>query len=261
MFQTAKPTKVFQEVVAQIEEAILTGRIATGQTLPSERDLKEMFQISRGTLREALRVLEQKGLIEIRLGVGGGSVVKAVDAGGVTESLGLLIRSQAVALHHLAEFREGVEGSIASQAAKRRTPADIRKLRDLLAAARSCLAGEGPRRDEFLEKDKQLHIAIAATTQNPIYQSVLASIHDNIHRYYDRFLSMDDEELKENFRDLCELVDAIAAGSAAAARRVARGHVRRFNAYMQCRELEEGNGASAPPRRGLVPGRAARRRR
>src|SRR5512136_795361 len=113
MFQTARPTKIFQDVVAQIEEAILTGRIKTGQTLPSERDLKETFQISRGTLREALRVLEQKGLIEIRLGVGGGSVVRDVDAGRVTESLGLLIRSQKVSLHHLAEFREAVEGNIA----------------------------------------------------------------------------------------------------------------------------------------------------
>lgn len=249
MFQTAKPTRVFQEVVAQIEEAILTGRIETGQTLPSERDLKEMFQISRGTLREALRVLEQKGLIEIRMGVGGGSVVKAMDAGGVTESLGLLIRSQAVSLQHLAEFREGVEGSIAAQAAERRTPADVRKLKDLLAAARACVAGGNRHRDEFLEKDKQIHTAIAATTQNPIYQSVLASIHENIHRYYDRFLSMDDRELEENYRDLCGLVKAIAAGSAADARRLAREHVRRFNAYMQRRELKEGAGAPAPPRR------------
>ena len=245
MFQTAKPTRVFQEVVAQIEEAILSGRIQTGQTLPSERELKQMFQISRGTLREALRVLEQKGLIEIRMGVGGGSVVKPMDAGGVTESLGLLIRSQAVSLQHLAEFREGVEGSIAAQAAERRTPADLRKLRDLLTAARDCVAGGGRRRDEFLEKDKQIHTTIAATTQNPIYQSVLASIHENIHRYYDRFLSMDERELEENYRDLCGLVEAIAAGSAADARRLARAHVRRFNAYMQRRERHEAAAAPA----------------
>lgn len=261
MFQTAKPTRVFQEVVAQIEEAILTGRVATGQTLPSERDLKEMFQVSRGTLREALRVLEQKGLIEIRMGVGGGSVVKAMDAGGVTESLGLLIRSQAVSLQHLAEFREGMEGSIAAQAAERRTPADIRKLRDLLAAARACIAGGG-RRDEFLEKDKQIHTTIAATTQNPIYQSVLASIHENIHRYYDRFLSMDDLELEENYRDLCGLVEAIAAGSAVDARRLAREHVRRFNAYMQRRERQETAEAPASPRpRGPAAGAAMQRKR
>jgi len=248
MFQTAKPTKVFQEVVAQIEEAILAGRLETGQTLPAERELKEMFQISRGTLREALRVLEQKGLIEIRLGVGGGSVVRAMDAGGVSESLGLLIRSQKVSLSHLAEFREGVEGSIAAQAAERRSAADIRKLRALLKQARSCVRA-GRRRDEFLDADKQIHMTIAATTQNPIYQSVLTSIHDNIHRYYDRFLLMDDLELQENFSDLCNLVDAIEKGAADDARRLARDHVRRFNRHMQRRAQEERDGASASSRR------------
>jgi DNA-binding FadR family transcriptional regulator len=262
MFQTAKPTRVFQEVVGQIEEAILTGRIEAGQTLPSERDLKQMFHISRGTLREALRVLEHKGLIEIRMGVGGGSVVRAMDAGGVTESLGLLIRSQAVSLQHLAEFRQGVEGSIAAQAAERRTPADVCKLRELLAAARACVAGGDRRRDEFLEKDKQIHTAIAATTQNPIYQSVLASIHENIHRYYDRFLSMDERELEENYRDLCGLVEAIAAGSAVEARRLARAHVRRFNAHMQRRARRETSGApAAARRRGTAAGAASQRRR
>jgi DNA-binding FadR family transcriptional regulator len=249
MFQTAKPTKVFQEVVAQIEEAILTGRIKTGQTLPSERDLKETFQISRGTLREALRVLEQKGLIEIRLGVGGGSVVRDVDAGRVSESLGLLIRSQKVSLLHLAEFREAVEGSIAAQAAERRNPSDIRKLKDLIDVARGCLEFGRQRRDEFLEVDKQIHMTIAATTRNPIYQSVLTSIHDNIHRYYDRFLSMDDRELLENFRDLCELVDAIDRGAADDARRFAREHVRRFNGYMQRRAQGEPAGATASSHR------------
>ncbi len=246
MFQTARPTKVFQEVVSQIEEAILAGRIETGQTLPSERELKEMFQISRGTLREALRVLEQKGLIEIRLGVGGGSVVRAVDAGRVSESLGLLIRSQKVSLHHLAEFREAMEGSIAAQAAERRSGADLRQLKDLLAAAGACLPA-GRRRDEFLEADRQIHTTIAATTQNPIYQSVLASIHDNIHRYYDRFLSMDDRELQENYRDLCDLVAAIEKKDAPNARHLAREHVRRFNGYMQRRSREELAAAKPPP--------------
>jgi GntR family transcriptional regulator, transcriptional repressor for pyruvate dehydrogenase complex len=249
MFQTAKPTKIFQDVVSQIEEAILTGRIRTGETLPSERELKETFQISRGTLREALRVLEQKGLIEIRLGVGGGSVVRDVDHGRVSESLGLLIRSQKVSLLHLAEFREAVEGSIAAQAAERRSASDVRQLKDLIDAARKCIEFGRRQRDEFLEVDRQIHMTIAATTGNPIYQSVLSSIHDNIHRYYDRFLSMDDRELLENFTDLCELVDAIDRGHSDDARRIAREHVRRFNGYMQHRAQAAADGKTASSRR------------
>jgi GntR family transcriptional repressor for pyruvate dehydrogenase complex len=239
MFQTAKQTKVFQDVVAQIQEAILDGRLKTGDTLPSERQLKDMFNISRGTLREALRVLEQKGLIEIKLGVGGGSVVKDVNEDQVSESLALLIRSQKVSLNHLAEFREDVEGIIAAHAAKRCTEADISQLRELLKKARKCLDQGTSQRDAFIEIDKQIHMTLAAVSQNPIYISVLHSVHENIHRYYEKYLSMAERELNENYEDLCDLVDRVEKGQADEARELARDHVHRFNQYMKKREQEE----------------------
>lgn len=235
MFQTAKQTKVFQDVVDQIQEAIFDGRLKTGQTLPAERDLKTMFNISRGTLREALRVLEQKGLIEIKLGVGGGSVVKAVDTEKMSENLGLLIRSQKVALNHLAEFREDVEGIVAAHAAVRHTPNDIQRLEQLLTNARECTEKGSSHRNAFIEIDKQIHMTLAQITENPIYIFVLSSIHDNIHRYYDQFLSMEQRELKENYLDLCELIRAVENGEVERARRVAQNHVKRFNRYMEKR--------------------------
>jgi DNA-binding FadR family transcriptional regulator len=257
MFQSAKPTKIFQDVVAQIEEAILSGRLQIGETLPSERELKETFHISRGTLREALRVLEQKGLIEIRLGVGGGSVVKSVETDRVSESIGLLIRSQKVSLNHLAEFREELEGIIAALAAERRTPEDIAHLNALVEEAGEFVEAGPGRRDEFLEADKRIHLAVAAATGNPLHVGVLASIHDNIHRYYDRFLSMDGSELDQNYRDLCGLVAAVARGSAVDARRRAQEHVERFNRFMQQREAQE-TAADAPPPGRPAPGRRRR---
>ena len=236
MFQAAKQTKVFQDVVEQIQEAIFDGRLLIGQTLPAERELKEMFNISRGTLREALRVLEQKGLIEIKLGVGGGSVVKSVDGSQVSESLGLLIRSQKVSLNHLAQFREDVEGIIAAQAARQRKAEDIRKLKQLLSRALECVQRGRSQRDEFIDIDKQIHMAMAEITGNPIYISVLHSIHDNIHRYYDRFLSIEEIELRENYQDLCDLIDAIENSEANRAQDLAQNHVKRFNRYMKKRE-------------------------
>ena len=236
MFQAAKQIKVFQDVVEQIQEAILDGRLTAGQTLPAERELKEMFSISRGTLREALRVLEQKGLIEIRLGVGGGSVVKAVDTDQISESLGLLIRSQQVSLNHLAQFREDVEGIVAGHAAENHTAEDIHKLKELLQNASRCLKKGPSQRNAFIDIDKRIHLTMARITGNPVYISVLHSIHDNIHRYYDRFLSMDIPELEENYNDLCELVKAIENGEAERARHLAKQHVQRFNQYMKMRE-------------------------
>ena len=241
MFQTAKQTKVFQDVVEQIQEAIFDGRLKTGDMLPAERELKKMFSISRGTLREALRVLEQKGLIEIKLGVGGGSVVKAVDTAQVSESLGLLIQSQKVSLNHLAEFREDVEGIVAAHAAQRRTRHQIQELNRLLNQARACVEQGSSQRSEFIEIDKRIHIMLADITGNPIYTFVLHSIHENIHRYYDRFLSMEKRELQENYQDLCDLAQAVENANPDQACRIAQNHVRRFNRYMQERAREEEN--------------------
>jgi DNA-binding FadR family transcriptional regulator len=244
MFQTAKQTKIFQDVVEQIQEAILDGRLKTGDTLPAERELKQMFNISRGTLREALRVLEQKGLIEIKLGVGGGSVVKSVDTDQISESLGLLIRSQKVSLNHLAEFREDVEGIVAANAAnaaRTSTGENIKHLKKLLDEARKCVDRGSSRRNEFIEIDKQIHLNLAQIAGNPIYTSILHSIHDNIHRYYDRFLSMEERELEENYQDLCNIVRAAETGNAREARKFAQEHVQRFNRYMKQRERAERN--------------------
>ena len=242
MFQAAKQTKVFQDVVKQIQEAIFDGRLQTGQTLPAERELKTMFNISRGTLREALRVLEQKGLIEIKLGVGGGSIVKAVDTAQISESLGLLIRSQKVSLNHLARFREDVEGIIAAHAAQRRSREDIKKLKQLLTKALECVEQDRTQRDAFINIDKQIHMSLAEITGNPIYISVLHSIHDNIHRYYDRFLSMEKPELEENYQDLYDIIEAVEKGRAEQARDLAQHHVKRFNRYMQKREDASASG-------------------
>ncbi len=239
MFHTAKQTKVFQDVVEQIQEAIFEGRLKTGETLPAERELKTMFNVSRGTLREALRVLEQKGLIEIKLGVGGGSMVKSIDTEQVTESIGLLIRSQNISLSHLAEFREDVEGIVAARAAERRTAEDIRKLRQLLAQAQICVDQGISQRNAFLHHDKQIHMNMAVITGNPIYISVLRSIHDNIHRYYERFLSLEEHELRENYQDLCEIIQAVENGQADLARKLARNHVLRFSRYMEMRTAEK----------------------
>jgi DNA-binding FadR family transcriptional regulator len=241
MFQIAKQTKVFQDVVEQIQEAIFDGRLKTGDMLPAERELKEMFSISRGTLREALRVLEQKGLIEIKLGVGGGSVVKAVDTEQISESLGLLIQSQKVSLYHLAEFREDVEGIVAAHAAERSTKKQIQELNRLLNQAQACVELGGSQRTAFIEIDKQIHMSLADITGNPVYKSVLHSIHENIHRYYDRFLSMESRELQENYQDLCDLVEAVENADSEQARTIAQNHVRRFNRYMQERAQEEDN--------------------
>jgi DNA-binding FadR family transcriptional regulator len=233
LFRKAKQSRIFQDVVEQIQSAILDGRLEPGDKLPAERELGEIFGTSRGTLREALRVLEQKGLIEIRVGVGGGAIVK--DPGGeqITESLDLLIRSQKISLNHLAEFREDVEGTVTGMAAERATDDDIRHLQDLLEVAKASWELGAAQWTEFMRVDEKVHMFMARISGNPIYEYILKTVHDNIHIYYDRYLPWGPKELNENYDDLCQLVAAVADKDAERAVRVAREHVHRFNSYME----------------------------
>ena len=233
MFRAAKQNKIFQDVVDQIQEAILEGKLKPGDILPSERDLKEMLQVSRGTLREALRVLEQKGLIHIKLGVGGGAVVQDASYEPVSESLALLIRHQKVSLTHLAEFRAGMEGEAAAHAARRISSAEAGYLQSLLDQATACVGREGEDTQAFLEADKAIHLYLAAITRNPITIFVHKSIHENIDRYYERFLVLDVSTLQKNVQDLKDIVQAVVTGLEEQARDLAIGHVYRFNTYMQ----------------------------
>ncbi len=68
--------RIFKAVIDQIQDMILTGQLNANQKLPSERELQKMMQVSRGTIREALRVLEDRELIEIKAGRKGGIFVK-----------------------------------------------------------------------------------------------------------------------------------------------------------------------------------------
>ena len=246
LFREARQSRIFQDVVEQIEEAIISGRLRVGDRLPPERDLKETLKTSRSTLREALRVLEHKGLIEIRLGKGGGAMVKSISAEQISQSLGLLIRSQQVTLPQLAEFRERFEGDIAALAAAKAASADTARLDELVAEARRCVDGGKTRLNDFLEADKQIHLHLARITANPIYISILQTVHDNIRQYFQRYLIMNLREMRENLSDLTAIVEAVKAGRADDVRELARAHVRRFNAYMQAHQEAPGQSAPEP---------------
>jgi GntR family transcriptional repressor for pyruvate dehydrogenase complex len=238
MFKKATQNRVFQNVIDQIQEAVLQGKLQAGEKLPAERELTELFGTSRWTLREALRVLEQKGLITIKTGARGGAFVRTVHHDTVSESLALLIRSQKVLLKDLAEFREGIEGIVAALAASRATARDIEGLKSLLEEAKSNMKAGVSHWQEFIRVDNRLHMALARISRNAMYELVLNTVHDNINRYYDRLLAKEERVMKRNYRDLCRMVEAVENRREEQARDIAREHVRWFTRLMMSRQLE-----------------------
>lgn len=236
MFKAVKQNKAYQDVVEQIQDAIIDGTLKPGSQLPAERELKEQFGISRGTLREALRVLEQKGMIEIRTGVSGGSIIREINSEKLSENLGLLIRNRSVSLRDLAEFRVGMEGDVAALAAER-VNEDARQLLNSLMSEVERYFKEGKKGwDDFIRTDEEIHMAIVRITGNQLFISVLESVYQNIHTYYENYLPWSKARHEENLNDLKEIVAAVLVGDSYKAREAALGHVKRFNTYMESGE-------------------------
>lgn len=237
-FQKARRDRAFQDIVEQIQAIILEGGISAGEQLPAEEELCRRFHADGETIHEVLHILEQKSLIEVVPGADGGVFVKDANAELMAENLAMLIRSHNVSLEHLAEFREGVEGTVTGLAAMRSTATDNKKLANLIDEAAGCcergVAGWG----SFVQVDERVHMEIAIIAGNPLYTFVLHSVHDNIHRYYDKYLIIGEIEMEENFQDLQLIVAAIADNDAETAEKLAVEHVRRFSRYMAMKKRQ-----------------------
>jgi GntR family transcriptional repressor for pyruvate dehydrogenase complex len=159
--------RVGNALVAHLEQLIALGDLGPGDRLPAERDLAESLSVSRTSLREALRQLEDKHLIERR--PGRGTVVlppppQVADLYAGLADLGEVDR----ALGNVAELRTLIEPQIAGLAALRATGADALQMEDVLATP-----GEGLQPEKSLELDIQFHLCLARAGQNPLLTALI----------------------------------------------------------------------------------------
>ena len=184
MFTKVRQVRAFESIIQQVEAAILKGNLAVGDRLPPERELQGLLDVSRNTLRESLRVLEQKGLIEVRKGNRGGIFVKEINADSMAESLGLFVQSQRITMEQISEFRQDLEGLVTHRAALQ---ADSKRMSDVdrrLEKAEE-LARKGPSQwDAFMQADRDVHLALARLAGNPLHHFFLETVHTNFHRYH-----------------------------------------------------------------------------
>ncbi|MBM9604382.1 FadR/GntR family transcriptional regulator [Desulfopila inferna] len=232
-FTKLVPVKSYEHVVEQIQNAICEGTLKQGERLPSEMKLKEMFSTSRGTVREALRVLEQKGLVGISTGVKGGATVKGANTEAMSDSMALLIRHQKVSLEHLAEFREFLEVYAAEKAAEIGDGMEIAGLKGIISQIQALIETDPQDWGEFHRLDALFHQKLAAMAENPLIEANLVTVHDNIQGYFHKYLPFSRELLHEDFEHLCEIAAAVERGDRAAAGRSARQHIVRFSGLMK----------------------------
>ncbi len=173
MYVPIQPSRLYENIVSQIEERIVAGELKHGDQLPSENELAKQFAVSRTAVREAIKALREKRLVEVRPGVGTFITNGTPDA--VRHSLGLLMKvGQPNASDHLAEVREMLEPEIAALAATRVTEDDIAAMRQAVEIMDTALEDV----DAFVEADLDFHLALAEATQNPVIPLLVDSIID-----------------------------------------------------------------------------------
>ncbi len=172
-FRSLKKPLLSQEVEKAIKRSIHDEVFKPGEKIPSERELVEQFQVSRVTIREALRNLQRSGLITIRRGVRAGAYVSELTSDPITENFQNLIRLGRIDYSHLIDARLYIEPRAAGMAARYRSDKDVRQLKNLLDQAEA-LSDKDRKRSRIT--NVSFHCEVARITKNPIIVFITESI-------------------------------------------------------------------------------------
>lgn len=234
-FTAVRRMRSFDEVVLQIQTAILGGRYRSGDRLPNERELSSTFDVSRPTLREALRALEVLGILDIRPGKRGGIFVAAPNGNGVGSALEALILLRGATAAELNEFRTSFEGETAALAARRAEPEDVQRLLDNAEEARSAGGRADTRWPHMVEIDVRFHELVALASKNQVRVAVMLGILRALQRIELTITGITDSALHASVgEELTRVAEAIRDHDAERAAEAMRDHVERFGAmYVQ----------------------------
>lgn len=162
--------RLSDKVADRMLETILSERLKVGDRLPSERELGEQFGVSRTVVREAVRALVAKGVIDVRSG--SGLRVVAVDAATVSASLALYLRGREIDFDRIHEVRSLLELHMAGLAAERATDDDVKQLRD----AHEKMVRDIEDVDSAAVDDLEFHRRIALATDNVLFLVLMDSV-------------------------------------------------------------------------------------
>ena len=190
-----KGPRAFEEIVAQLRDAIYSGRLKPGDKLPSERELANQFEASRVTVREAIRSLEHAGFVAIKRGYSGGAYILDPDPKPFKNSLSTFLRLRKATIGDLTEARLLLETRVAGLAALRATEEDLRKLEEVIRQHEKTLeTGELPH-----EYNLEFHRDLAEASRNPVLSVVVNSVADLL---IDEIVSKLDMDLGTNQSNL-----------------------------------------------------------
>jgi DNA-binding FadR family transcriptional regulator len=167
----------FEEILVQLQEAFTSGALSPGDRLPAERQLAEQFGASRTSVREALRVLEALGVVQVRPGADNGAVLLAEPGRAFRDLLQYQLALRHIDLRSLVDFRIVIESWAAGAAAEHSTPEEQDELARLIDEMQSADTYVG-----FHDSDAAFHLEIARASRNDLFALTLEGARTTIER-------------------------------------------------------------------------------
>jgi DNA-binding FadR family transcriptional regulator len=216
--------KTSERIAAAIVSEIISLELKPGDRLPNEAAMVERFRVGRGSLREALRILEVHGLISLRSGPGGGPEVIAVNPRDVARTFSLYLHLSRATIRELTEARMFLEPMIARMAAETREPAGMKRLQEALDYEASI-----PKNDpRYIFAANNFHYVLATMSGNAVIDLMATALKE---LYTTRVVGgglvndLDQEKLRGDHR---EIGMAIIKGDPEKAERLARQHTQYY---------------------------------
>lgn len=230
VFRPVSGGRVSGEIVQQVKAAIRAGELGPGDRLPPERELTELFGVSRVTVRDALRVLEATGLVEIRVGAGGGAFVTAPDSNDLGEGITNMLMMNSVSPQDVTETRMILEIGMLPLVCERATQEDLDALEAICDRAEATIA-EGSDYDVALSAD--FHHTLAMAAHNDVIAMLVEPLHspleESLQAAKDRAPEMGIKGTSEHRK----LVKAIRERDAELAQSIMRRHLNRTAKRLQ----------------------------
>ncbi|ARC84294.1 bacterial regulatory s, gntR family protein [Clostridium argentinense CDC 2741] len=233
MFSPIKNTRVYEKVIEQIKEMIVKGTFKKGDKLPSEREMAESLQISRTSIREALRELEIMGLIESRQGEG--NFIKNSFENNLLEPLSTIFLLKESNPDEILELRNIIERGSVALAAERITDAELTEMELLLEDSL-----KSDFKDKLVDMDINFHYKIAQASKNFLILSILNAISFLIEAFIKdirKNVITKEENINMLIQQHRDILSALKAHDPIAAEKAMLDHLQYVNSQMK-KEIE-----------------------
>lgn len=236
IFVGGRSASLSSQIVSDVREALFTRRLKAGDFLGTEKDLAARFGVSRIVARDALRSLEALGVVEIRMGKGGGARIARGNTRLFAEALAVQLNLTEVSAAEILDAQRAIECLAAELAAENGTPADHARIRSLLAEAEANIQDA----DAYTRLSRDFHLAVAEASHNRVLVVQLISLEHVA--WPTRNLTLTPAVARRILAVHRELAGLIEMRDAAGARRLMDEHVKMIRAR---RVAEHGRAAES----------------